>query len=101
MSYTRVDLIEPCYAEFGEWLAAQRKLLGLAQSDVASLLNINRSSIANIENGKQRVLHHTVLFLYGAMATKKTFERARVERDRAVEDMILLKADQIKRRREV
>jgi DNA-binding XRE family transcriptional regulator len=99
MSYTRIDIIEPCYHEFGEWLAGQRKKLGLLQADVAPLIGVSRASIANIEGGNQRVLLHQYLLLKEAMQSNQTFATAIEGAKRAAEDMIILRAEQIRRQR--
>lgn len=54
--------IEPIYREMGEVLARLRALKGLSQAQVGSMLSppVTRASIANLENGKQRILFHTL-----------------------------------------
>jgi transcriptional regulator with XRE-family HTH domain len=68
-----VRLVEAVYARFGRDLQRLRKQRKLSQSDLARLIDptgerLSRSSIANIETGKQRVALH--LFLEIAQALK-------------------------------
>lgn len=99
MSYTRIEIIEPCYAEFGQWMSDQRKKLGLIQGDIAPLLGVSRTSITNIECGNQRILYHQYLLLKEALASKEAWKKANADLERNKEDMILAKAEQIKRQR--
>lgn len=50
--------IEPFYAELGSRLAQLRFAQRLSQADVGRPLGLTRASVANIENGRQRVLAH-------------------------------------------
>jgi transcriptional regulator with XRE-family HTH domain len=58
-------IVEPFYLELGRRLQSAREKAGLSQQDVANRLSppVTRASIANIENGKQRVLCHTLVDL--------------------------------------
>jgi transcriptional regulator with XRE-family HTH domain len=65
--------VESVYARFGRDLQRLRRQRKLSQSDLARLIDpsgerLSRSSIANIETGKQRVALH--LFLEIAQALK-------------------------------
>ena len=60
--------VEPVYARFGHELQRLRRQKKLSQADLARLVDpsgdrLGRSSIANIENGKQRVALHLFLEL--------------------------------------
>lgn len=47
------------YEEFGSRLREEREAAGLSQQQLAKAVGLTRSSIANIEAGRQRVaLHH-------------------------------------------
>jgi transcriptional regulator with XRE-family HTH domain len=51
------------YQEFGSRLREQREAAGLSQQQLAVAIGLTRSSIANIEAGRQRVaLHHFARF---------------------------------------
>jgi transcriptional regulator with XRE-family HTH domain len=68
-----ISPVEPVYARFGRELQRLRKQRRLSQAALARLVDpsghrLSRSSIANIENGKQRVALH--LFLELARALK-------------------------------
>jgi transcriptional regulator with XRE-family HTH domain len=52
---------EALYRVFGRRLRDLRKKRHVPQQELATLSGLNRSSIANIESGKQRVLLHQVL----------------------------------------
>lgn len=51
------------YLELGKRVRKARKKLDLTQDDLANLLSLNRTSITNIEKGKQRLLAHTLVEL--------------------------------------
>jgi len=68
-----IRAVEPVYTRFGHELQRLRRQRKLSQADLARLVDpsgerLSRSSIANIENGKQRVALH--LFLELARALK-------------------------------
>jgi transcriptional regulator with XRE-family HTH domain len=65
-----VPAIEPFYPELGRRIQAARERAGLSQADVARRLTppMTRASIANMENGKQRVLCHTLVALSEVLA---------------------------------
>jgi transcriptional regulator with XRE-family HTH domain len=52
---------EALYRVFGRRLRDLREKRHVPQQELATLSGLNRSSIANIESGKQRVLLHQVL----------------------------------------
>jgi transcriptional regulator with XRE-family HTH domain len=49
---------EAIYRVFGRKLRDLREAKGIPQAELATLSGLTRSSIANIENGKQRILLH-------------------------------------------
>lgn len=49
------------YRTIGSQLAAARQERGVRQSDLATAVGLTRASIANIENGAQRIQVHTVI----------------------------------------
>lgn len=55
--------LEPAYAAFGRRVAQLRSRAGLTQGELGERLAppVTRASIANLEQGKQRVYLHTVL----------------------------------------
>ena len=61
--------IEPFYSGLGLRILETRRMRGLTQEKLAAALDppSTRSSIANIESGKQRVLAHTLLQLAQAL----------------------------------
>jgi transcriptional regulator with XRE-family HTH domain len=48
------------YSEFGARLAAARKRLRWSQADLASKLSLSRTSVTNLECGRQPVQIHTL-----------------------------------------
>lgn len=61
--------LEPFYEELGKRVQGFRKRAKLTQADLGARLRppLTRASVANIENGKQRVLTHTAVELAGAL----------------------------------
>lgn len=55
------------YREFGRLLRARRKDAHLTQDDVASKVGLVRTSITNIERGRQQVTLHTLYALADAV----------------------------------
>jgi transcriptional regulator with XRE-family HTH domain len=55
--------INEVYERIGERIAQVRKSAGLNQADVAAAVGLARSSIANIESGRQRPPMHTYLLI--------------------------------------
>lgn len=51
------------YTEFGEMLRKTRLRRGLTQRDLAKAMELSRTSITNIELGKQKVLLHQLYSL--------------------------------------
>lgn len=52
------DDIDRFYAEFGRRVRAARESAGLTQQQLATALDLTRSSVANIEAGRQKALLH-------------------------------------------
>ena len=50
---------EGFYRRFGSNLRQARKAAGLSQADLALAISLNRTSVSNIEKGRQKVLLHT------------------------------------------
>ena len=46
------------YRRFGHSLRRVRKAAGLSQEDLAGAIGLTRTSVSNIENGRQKVLLH-------------------------------------------
>ena len=47
---------EPIYVSFGEIVKARRIALGLTQEQLGEIVGLSRTSVTNIEIGRQRVL---------------------------------------------
>jgi len=61
--------VEQLYREFGRALRARRKQAGLSQDNVAKRVGMSRTSITNIEQGRQHVSLHILYELAGAVGT--------------------------------
>jgi transcriptional regulator with XRE-family HTH domain len=48
--------IETIYRQFGAKIEAMRAALGVSQDELAKRVGLTRTSITNIESGKQRIL---------------------------------------------
>jgi len=46
------------YRRLGRAVAKRRDELGLTQGEVAEKLGLSRASLANLENGRQRIMVH-------------------------------------------
>lgn len=53
-------MIETVHAQVGLRMRAMRDALGLDQAELAQRLGLDRTSVANIETGRQRLQLHTV-----------------------------------------
>jgi transcriptional regulator with XRE-family HTH domain len=56
------------YVELGSRIARARKSHNLTQGELADLVQLTRTSITNIEKGRQKVLAHTVATLAAALS---------------------------------
>lgn len=59
--------IEIIYQEFGNCLKKARKSAELTQGALADLVGLNRTSITNMENGRQHVSLHVLFRLANAL----------------------------------
>jgi transcriptional regulator with XRE-family HTH domain len=62
--------MEGFYREFGELLRARRKSAGLTQSAVAERVGLKRTSITNMEKGRQHVQLHQLFRLASALGAQ-------------------------------
>jgi DNA-binding XRE family transcriptional regulator len=67
--------IEAVYRRLGQWVRQARKRRGLRQEDVAALMGLTRTSIVNIEAGRQRVLLHDALALLVILGGQDVVQR--------------------------
>ena len=61
--------LEPCYAAIGARIRMIRETLGLDQSEVSKRVGLNRTSVTNIELGRQRILMGDVERFASALGT--------------------------------
>lgn len=76
--------IETPYKRLGEFCVRRRKALGWTQQELADRMGLVRSSIANIETGRQRLLLHDALalmFILGSEDATQLFYDAITGRD--------------------
>lgn len=55
------------YKQLGKTIAKRRDDIGLKQDEVAKAIGLARASLANIENGRQRILVHQLFRLVQAL----------------------------------
>ena len=60
------------YRRFGRLLARRRKKAGLSQEALAKLVGLSRTSIANVERGRQPVQLHSLYTMSSALAIEIT-----------------------------
>ena len=53
--------MEPFYREFGDRLRLARQAKGMSQAEVAPGVGLSRTSVANIERGRQRMSIHLLM----------------------------------------
>ena len=53
--------VEPFYREFGDRLRLARQAKGMSQAAVAPEVGLSRTSVANIERGRQRISLHLLM----------------------------------------
>ena len=63
-------MAEAVYRDFGRVVADRRKRIGLSQELLAARVGLSRTSIVNIEQGRQRVAVHLLLALAEALETQ-------------------------------
>jgi transcriptional regulator with XRE-family HTH domain len=64
----------PLYRQLGRTVAARRKELRLTQVEVAVQLGLTRASLANLENGRQRIMLHQLFRLMHALQLKSILD---------------------------
>lgn len=60
-------VVEAIYTRFGRELRRVRRQKGMTQDDLGQRVNLGRTSIVNIESGRQRVHLHTFVGLADAL----------------------------------
>lgn len=61
--------MEELYVEFGRRLKAARRRAGATQEDLAGRVGLTRTSITNMERGRQHLPLHTLVRLADALGT--------------------------------
>lgn len=61
--------LDALYRRFGELVRQHRTNAGLTQEEVGSRVDLSRTSITNIEKGRQKVLLHQLFSLAAAFET--------------------------------
>ena len=61
-----IDGIEPLYVALGHRVLDERNRAGWTQQDLACQVGLSRTSIANIELGRQRLMLHQIVALADA-----------------------------------
>jgi len=65
--------VESLYHEVGQNIKARREQRGLTQEALASQVSLTRTSITNIEKGRQKLLLHTLIGIATALGTHPAF----------------------------
>lgn len=60
--------VDGLYSEIGRRIKAEREALGFSQLDLAQEIGMLRTSVANIEAGKQRLPIHVLYAIATALA---------------------------------
>lgn len=60
--------IEKLYSEIGKRIRTERDALGFSQIDLAAEIGLTRTSIVNIESGRQRLPIHVLYAIAEALA---------------------------------
>lgn len=55
------QLVAALYARIGDHLKTAREQRGISQFDLAAAIGVTRSSVANIESGRQRIQVHALI----------------------------------------
>ena len=55
------------YERLGDRIRQARKAAGLSQEELGSRVGLNRSSISNVEKGRQRILAHVLMDFSAAL----------------------------------
>jgi transcriptional regulator with XRE-family HTH domain len=66
-------MIQRCYKRFGKNLQNVRLACGLTQGQLADRVGLVRTSIVNIEAGRQRILLHDIQRFAVALRTDRKF----------------------------
>lgn len=59
--------VDGIYKIIGERIRARRSQIGLTQVELGQKVRLTRSSIANIESGRQRAMIHTIMQIANAI----------------------------------
>ena len=62
------------YRRLGQAVAKRRRELSLTQSDIAEKLGVSRASLANLENGRQRIMVHQLFALVNALKLRSILD---------------------------
>lgn len=62
------------YRRLGRAVAERRGELGFTQGDVAERIGLSRASLANLENGRQRIMVHQLFALVNALQLKSILD---------------------------
>lgn len=60
-------MVESCYQRLGSALRERRTIMGFTQETIANQLGISRTSLVNIEAGRQRIALHDVFAFSSAL----------------------------------
>ena len=94
----RLVIVDWLYREFGRRLRTARRAVGLTQADVAVRVGLSRTSLTNIERGRQHVLLHMLFDLASAVGKSPSElfpeKKTRPETDKLLQQMGLKEAEE-------
>lgn len=73
LKFTEMSDME-LYRHLGRAVAKRRDELGMTQAEVATKLGLSRASLANLENGRQRIMVHQLFALVHALKLNSILE---------------------------
>jgi transcriptional regulator with XRE-family HTH domain len=65
-------MVDRLYRVFGSRVRARREEMSITQEELGSRVDLSRTSITNIEKGRQRVLLHQMVEIAQALGTAPT-----------------------------
>lgn len=63
-------MTDPAYIVLGDRIRARREKLGLTQQELAEAVGLSRTSVTNIERGRQAVLVHQLAIFAKALGVR-------------------------------
>jgi len=81
------------YKELGERVQRARRKIGLSQEAVAEKVFLNRTSIVNIEKGRQKMLAHTLVAMAQALHVSPVDLLPRMKEDSQIDELLRTRSE--------